>query len=391
MSSVSYLWNSREIEWSCPGGTQPAYLWQEFKPTELDKITGKLTGGPGCMASVTFKGTVAQFGGAVGPQGVTYGCSSNEGKDFVYYTIPAQDKWTYRTLCVFEDMEDKEHTIKIKNSPLIGSHLFVANFAGVTRSGGEGKTVLGMPDMKTIPLPTPDAAYTSSLESQISKAQAALASSRASVSSVSLVAELSKSLLADRTSASAGTSATALANETQATTAQVATTVGAASTATSASVVDSKSFTTTSFVLISATVLAIIVVALIVAMCWNTSPKKKRRDPASEIEDKLGRSTPQRRQRRRQRRQASDDEGSVTSSANSSGSDRTNSSTSGDDSDSASEKQRRRRARTLGRFQRNSYGGPPLMSLQQRWPDDSYSPLASAGDRLMLTRDEGAA
>lgn len=52
----SYLWNSREIEWSCPGGTQPAYLWQEFKPTELDKITGKLTGGPGCMASVTFKG-----------------------------------------------------------------------------------------------------------------------------------------------------------------------------------------------------------------------------------------------------------------------------------------------------------------------------------------------
>jgi hypothetical protein len=95
----SYLWNSREIEWSCPGGTQPAYLWQEFKPTSLDKITGKLTGGPGCMASVTFKGervsrrlrthgerkdslrpvttlgTEAQFGGAVGPQGVTYGCS----------------------------------------------------------------------------------------------------------------------------------------------------------------------------------------------------------------------------------------------------------------------------------------------------------------------------
>ncbi|GAA5961593.1 hypothetical protein JCM8115_006729 [Rhodotorula mucilaginosa] len=288
MGSVSYLWNSREIEWSCPGGTQPAYLWQEFKPTSLDKITGKLTGGPGCMASVTFKGTEAQFGGAVGPQGVTYGCSSNEGKDFVYYTIPAQENWTYRLL----------HTIKIKNSPLIGSHLFIANFAGITRSGGEGKTVLGLPQMKTIPLPTPDAAYTSSLESEISKAQASFASSRASVSSVSFVSQLSKSFLADRTSASAGASATASVNETQATTAQVATTVGASSTSTSTSVVDSKSFTTTSFVLISATVLAIIVVALIVAMCWNTSPKK-RRDPASEIEDKLGRSPPRRRRRQR--------------------------------------------------------------------------------------------
>ncbi|KWU44315.1 hypothetical protein RHOSPDRAFT_34105 [Rhodotorula sp. JG-1b] len=385
MSSVSYLWNSREIEWSCPGGTQTAYLWQEFKPAELDKITGKLTGGPGCMASVTFKGTEAQFGGAVGTQGVTYGCSSNEGKEFVYYTIPAQEKWTYHLLCSFEDMEDKEHTIKIKNSPLIGSHLFISNFAGVTRSGGKGSTVLGLPDMKTIPTPTPDAAYTSSLESEISKAQASLASSRASVSSVSFVSQLSKSFLADRTSASAGASTTASVNETQATTAQVATTVGATTSSTSTSIVDSKSFTTTSFVLISATVLAIIVVALIVAMCWNTSPKKKR-DPASEIEDKLGRSRPQRR-RRRKRRQASDDEGSMTSSGKSTGSDRSNSSTSGDDSDSASEKQRRRRARALGQFQRNAYRGPPLM---QRWPDD-YSTLASARDRLMLSRDEGAA
>lgn len=72
----SYLWNSREIEWSCPGGTQPAYLWQEFKPTSLDKITGKLTGGPGCMASVTFKGkrSLAPSTNARRKKGLTQTC-----------------------------------------------------------------------------------------------------------------------------------------------------------------------------------------------------------------------------------------------------------------------------------------------------------------------------
>ncbi|GAA5862697.1 hypothetical protein JCM3774_001889 [Rhodotorula dairenensis] len=77
---------------------------------------------------------------------------------------------------------------------------------------------------------------------------------------------------------------------------EVTSTVASTGSPTSTSIVDTKSFTTTSFVLISATVLAIIVVALMVAMCWNTSPKKKQ-DPTSAVEGKLGRS-PRRRRRR---------------------------------------------------------------------------------------------
>ncbi|POY72879.1 hypothetical protein BMF94_4040 [Rhodotorula taiwanensis] len=278
MGGVSYLYDSPNIKWSCPSGTGSYALWSKTTPTGYD-ITGKLAVGAGCSAEVTFSGTTGQFGGAVGPDGVTYGCSTNDGNDFVWYSLEGEKEWAYATLCLADDMEDKEHKLIIKNSPLLGSSLFITNFAGLSREGGEGKTSLGPAGIKTVPVPTPDAAYTSSIQAKASEGAASLKSSFASVSSVSLVSQLSKSLLADKTTASTSVGST------QSTSNNLATTINtAASTAGSSAVVDSKSFTTTTFVLISATVLAIIVVALIVAMCWNSTPKK---DPARKIEESL--------------------------------------------------------------------------------------------------------
>ncbi|GAA6017909.1 hypothetical protein JCM8202_006195 [Rhodotorula sphaerocarpa] len=182
-------------------------------------------------------------------------------------------------------MKNEEHTIQIKNSPLLGSSLLITNFAGLTKEGGDGTTSIGPPGMTTIPLPTPDAAYTSSILAQASKADGSLRSSFASESSASLVSHISESLLAAKVTATAA-STSASAAETRGATNTLATTVTTGPTTSASAVLDPSSFTTTGFILISATVLAIIVVALLVAMCWNTKPK--RRPPEDVVERRLG-------------------------------------------------------------------------------------------------------
>ncbi|GAA5989848.1 hypothetical protein JCM10908_002346 [Rhodotorula pacifica] len=368
MGSVSYLWDAPGIKWECPDGTDSYAQWAKLSPPELKDITGKVAVGPGCTASVTFKGTSANFGGAVGTMGLTYGCSSNEGKDFLWYTIPAEEEWKYHLLCVFEDMEDMD--------PLLGSQLLITNFAGLSKAGSNGKTSIGPAGMKTIPVPTPDAAYTESINAAASKAQQTMRASLASASSASLESSISKSLFSARSSTTVSTSSSSTgADESQMTTSAAMSTTssssGSASGPSPTSVVDSKSFTTTSFVLISATVLAIIVVALVVAMCWNTSPKK--RDPADVIEDKLGEKPAHR------RKSYHDEKGRGSASDGSS-----SSSDDGSDDDD----RERRKEHALGQFRRAAYRGTPLLGLQSRWVDDP-SPAPSARAYTDADRETG--
>ncbi|BGP35275.1 hypothetical protein JCM10296v2_007110 [Rhodotorula toruloides] len=236
-------YNSPELHFDCPSNVSSFEVWKEATPMLGRK--GFQATGAGCTAKTKFNGTHASFGGGVGPDTTTWGCSTDDGKTFIWQSVSGLREWTYVQLCEWKNMVLEEHNLVISNTPAGSTSIFVSDFADYLEDKTDGKTSV-VAQWGTTSRPTPTA------------------------------------VAVDTSSNSTGTTANNSFSTSVAT--NVSSAAGSASTA-------------TLLLFIGVGLVLIVVICLALCLCLRTKPKQ---DDADQAERSLGR-----RQRRKTRRRDS--------------------------------------------------------------------------------------
>ncbi|BGP27556.1 hypothetical protein Rt10032_c15g5534 [Rhodotorula toruloides] len=151
---TSIPYDSPELHFDCPSNVSSFEVWKEAVPMLGRK--GFQATGAGCTAKTKYNGTHASFGGGVGPDGGTWGCSADDGKSFVWQTVNGLREWTYVQLCEWKNMVLEEHPLVISNNPAGSSIIFISDFTDYLEYKSDGKTSV-VAQWGTTSRPTPTA------------------------------------------------------------------------------------------------------------------------------------------------------------------------------------------------------------------------------------------
>ncbi|GAA5931067.1 uncharacterized protein JCM15063_002534 [Sporobolomyces koalae] len=150
-----YTYSSPRLKYACPLETPDSAAWKtrDIAPeidgtgTSSTQIQTKATTGPGC--EVTFSGWKGSEGWIVGwtnPNASTW-CCALDSDDFVCHSSPKSLKWDSVNLCIYSGLDpEKEHTIKIQNSPAGDSRLIIND----AHSNGRTLSEIATKDLATI-------------------------------------------------------------------------------------------------------------------------------------------------------------------------------------------------------------------------------------------------
>ncbi|GAA6055190.1 hypothetical protein RTBOTA2_006161 [Rhodotorula toruloides] len=169
-------YNSPDLHFDCPSNVSSFEVWKEATPMLGRK--GFQATGAGCTAKSKFNGTHASFGGGVGPDGATWGCSgtfllgyhpldpptsltlgpssADDGKTFVWQSVSGLREWTYVQLCEWKNMVLEEHNLVISNTPAGSASIFISDFSDYLEDKTDGKTTV-VAQWGTTSRPTPTA------------------------------------------------------------------------------------------------------------------------------------------------------------------------------------------------------------------------------------------